>query len=190
MPEDPNNLDPSPFELRRPSAQPDHFVEFYADDITLAASVARFIQTGIARGESALVVADQFHRAAIELELGRTLDIGSVKARGEYVALDAAETLASFMVAGAPDPERFEEVIGAAMERTSGRGDNLRVFGEMVSLLWAEGNLQGALQLEDLWNGLGAKRLFRLFCAYPATVFEHDIASFESVCNRHSHVLA
>lgn len=51
-------------------------------------------------------------------------------------------------------------------------------------------HVQGALDLEDLWNRLGTQREFRLFCAYPATVFEGDIAAFESVCNRYSHVLA
>jgi hypothetical protein len=40
-------------------------------------------------------------------------------ASGQYVALDAAETLAKFMVDGSPDPGRFSEVIGGII--TQGR---------------------------------------------------------------------
>jgi hypothetical protein len=43
----------------------------------------------------------------------------------------------------------------------------VRVYGEMVALLWADGQVAAALELEDLWNELGRRLPFSLFCGYP-----------------------
>ena len=33
-------------------------------------------------------------------------------------------------------------------------GRRIHAFGEMVALLWADGNRDGAIRLEELWNEL------------------------------------
>jgi hypothetical protein len=43
----------------------------------------------------------------------------------------------------------------------------VRVFGEMVSLLWDAGLIDAAVELEVLWNELGVQYPFSLLCAYP-----------------------
>lgn len=53
---------------------------------------------------------------------------------------------------------------------TDGRS-RVRAFGEMVALLWAEGNHGGAIRLEELWNDLQNSHSFALFCAYPMNGF-------------------
>ena len=66
--------------------------------------------------------------------------------QGRYIALDAADTLSKFMVNGTPDPILFSELIGATVSRAAAavRGEHSRVaaYGEMVSLLWAEGRVR------------------------------------------------
>jgi hypothetical protein len=60
----------------------------------------------------------------------------------------------------------------------------------MVALLVSDGDVAGAMALEDHWNELAASHRFRLFCAYPSDAFDAaDTASLTGVCNRHSHVL-
>lgn len=41
------------------------------------------------------------------------------------------------------------------------------VFGEAVALLWAEGNAEGAIQLEKLGNDLTKTHKVGILCAYP-----------------------
>jgi signal transduction histidine kinase/ActR/RegA family two-component response regulator len=106
--------------------------------------------------------------------------------------LDAAETLAKFMVDDAPEPGRFVETMESIIARAAGDGQRLRVFGEMVALLWAEGNHDGAIRLEELWNNLlNGIHSFSLFCAYPMNGFgrEELAGQLGNVCAGHSRVI-
>jgi len=110
---------------------------------------------------------------------------------GQYIALDADETLSKFMVDGRPDERRFAEVIGSLIGRAANDGGRpVRAFGEMVALLWAEGRHEAAIRLEELWNDLAKSQSFSLMCAYPIAGFDHEEHgdSFQRICQAHSHV--
>jgi anti-sigma regulatory factor (Ser/Thr protein kinase) len=66
------------------------------------------------------------------------------------------------------------------------------VFGEMVALLWDEGNVGGAIQLESLWNDLGRDHDFALYCGYPlkSMAAMDTLAPARQVCQQHSEVVA
>jgi PAS domain S-box-containing protein len=116
-------------------------------------------------------------------------------AQGRYLALDAAETLAKFMITGQPDQERFTSVIGEVVERARKAAGHERArvaaFGEMVALLWAEGKRDAAIRLEQLWNSLAETHAFSLHCAYPMKGFSRRDHSepFLQICAEHSSVL-
>ena len=76
------------------------------------------------------------------------------------------------MVAGKPDPVLFEATIGSIVERAARGGRTVRVFGEMVAVLWDAGNVTGALALETLWNDMASNRQFFLLCAYPEVLLD------------------
>jgi hypothetical protein len=166
-----------------------HFVEYYDDAGSLTDSVRTFVSVGIGRGDAAIVIAEREHLEAFEAALGRVVDLGRARARGAYVSLDADETLASFMEDGMPDAARFEAVVGDAIARAAAGGRRVRLFGEMVAVLWRQRNVAGALALEDLWNRLAERYRFRLFCAYPTSAFDGDPAATEAVSRRHSHIV-
>ncbi|HEX5433006.1 MAG TPA: PAS domain S-box protein, partial [Candidatus Angelobacter sp.] len=115
--------------------------------------------------------------------------------QGRYISLDAEETLAGLMVNGRPDADLFHESIGGVVKRarSAGRGGQgtVAAFGEMVALLWAEGNVEAALRLEQLWNELARTENFHLRCAYPMGLFpnEEDSSLMERICAEHSHVV-
>jgi hypothetical protein len=44
-------------------------------------------------------------------------------------------------------------------------GRPVRVFGEMVSLLWDAGLIDAAIEVEAMWNELGARYPFSLLAA-------------------------
>ena len=133
----------------------DHVVLVYEADAHLVDAVSRFVSTGLAAGEAAIVVATPPHREQLDARLrAHGVDLATACAQGQYIALDAAETLAQFMVDGWPDAQRFADVVGDIIARAGSRYPHVRVFGEMVALLWAAGHGDAALQLEALWHDL------------------------------------
>ncbi len=170
----------------------EHFVQFYESDEFLLGSLGRYVGTGLEGGEACVVVATGARRAGLDAHLrARGHDTRAARVRGQFLSLDAAETLSKFMVGGSPEPSRFEEVAGDLLGR-AGRGRRrVRVFGEMVALLWAAGNRDAAIHLEGLWNNLQQRRPFQLFCAYPMTHFggEAQAGPLGHVCAEHTRVI-
>jgi excisionase family DNA binding protein len=170
----------------------EHFVQFYEADAFLVDAVAAFVGAGLRAGDGSVVVGTPAHREGVDERLHADgLDVAAARASGQYVALDAAETLATFMVDGAPDPERFAAVIGGIVTRAAAGGRHVRIFGEMVALLAAEGNHAATVRLEALWNELQATRAFALFCAYPMEHLsgESHADLLGHVCGAHGRVI-
>ena len=65
----------------------------------------------------------------------------------------------------------------------------MRVYGEMVDLLWNTGRADAALALEVLWNELAAQHAFSLLCGYSVGNFYKQTSQFDEICGQHSHVL-
>ena len=167
----------------------DHFVQFYRQDSHLVGEVADFMAAGLRSVEGAVIIGSPVHREAIEHQLqARGIDLAAARVRKQYVALDAEETLARFMVDRVPDEALFMHVVGGVVTRMASAGFRVRAFGEMVAVLWGRGEQEGALKLEQLWNRLGRSRRFALFCAYPMAQFENgkDTAGFGHICAAHA----
>lgn len=172
---------------------PEHVVQFYETEDYLLDTVSRFIGAGLDAGEGCVAIGTQAHGEHVEERLrAGGWDLVGARARGEYLWLDAAEMLALFMVDGLPVAERFAAVVGRTIARAAEGRRHVRIFGEMVALLWAEGNQAAAIQLEELWNELRESTAdFTLFCAYPMDSFAGEMngASFAEICQRHSQVI-
>ncbi|MCU1375388.1 MAG: putative two-component sensor histidine kinase protein [Actinomycetia bacterium] len=181
------------------SAQPDdlhdagdsHLVAFYDSDGHLAEAVVRFVGQAVNGGDAALLVATADHRrqfcAALEAD---DIDTAGATADGRLVVLDAEATLSGFLVDGMPDRALFRGLLSGIIAQAAAGHRRVRIYGEMVALLWAWGNAPAAIALEDLWNELAADYPFALLCAYPV----HEIdpggsAAFLTVCQQHSAVL-
>lgn len=169
-----------------------HVVQFYEDDARLVDTVAHFIGSGLEAGHAGIVIATPLHRDMLGDRLtDRGLDVAAARRRGQYLTLDAAETLSRFMVDDWPDEKRFLEVVGAVIARAGGPHPCVRAFGEMVALLWAAGQPRAAIRLEQLWNNLGRMYFFSLFCAYPSRHFAdgRDTGGQQDICSAHTHVV-
>jgi anti-sigma regulatory factor (Ser/Thr protein kinase) len=177
--------------MRAVEAQP-HIVQFYADDDELIGDVSDYLAHAILLGGSAVVIAGAPHRTGLEHAMAAAgVDVRAARRSGSLLVIDAASALAEFMVDGRPDPQRFDASIGAVVRRAARAGRPMRAFGEMVALLWEDGNVNGAIELEELWNELGRQVSFSLFCAYRSDVVggEDDRRSLEAVCHLHSKVV-
>lgn len=144
-------------------------VRFYDSDTSLCRIVADFLGEGLAVRQPALVVATPQHRRGIMNELHtRHFDIVRMHAAGDLVMLDARQLMSAFIVDGAVDAELFAAHATRALERVNrGRGDvTIRVYGEMVDLLWKDGFDAAAIQVEDLWTRFARSQPFPLLCGY------------------------
>jgi signal transduction histidine kinase len=170
-----------------------HVVQYYGSDAYLVDEVARFLGAGIRGGEAAVVVGTPAHRDAIERRLGELgFDLADLRRAGRYLALDAAESIWRLSVEGRPDALRFGEVIGSAVAGAAraSRAHHVRAFGEMVALLWARGEREAALAIEDLWNTLGTQHSLSLICGYPMSAFQSDGGpALADVSARHNQVI-
>jgi hypothetical protein len=177
-----------------PTAAPkDHAVQFYRADDELAAAVGGYLAEGIRSGDGVIVVASAPHRLAFEDALGQVgIDVERERAAGSLLTEDAARLLARFVGGAGLDHGRFRSVLSGLIRRAAAGGKRVRVYGEMVSLLWDGGHVARALELEALWNGLGALFPFSLMCGYPfdAVASGNTADAVREVCGLHSDVIA
>ncbi len=179
-----------------PSAPPYHAVQFYKDAKSLAETSAKFLMDGLTAGEPIVIVATSVHAAAILAELGNLgCDTHAARTTGEIQTFDARKMMSSFMVNNRPDPLLFRSNVGDVFERVCGGRAPcpVRVYGEMVDLLWQEGNTDGAVRLEILWNQLASTYEFSLLCGYAVGQFykeTYDYRGVRAICEHHSHVIS
>jgi PAS domain S-box-containing protein len=173
-----------------------HAVQFYKDDSALLAELSRFVGSALAAGDAAIVVATPTHREGLaDLLNTRGLDVSKAAKQGRYIAMDAAETLSKFTEGGQLNVALFNDVIGRVIlqAKSSAASDkpSVAVFGEMVALLWADGKVEMAIQLEQLWNNLAKLHSFSLYCGYPMNSFcrEEFGEPFARICEAHSTVV-
>jgi hypothetical protein len=169
----------------------EHVVGFYERATFLADLVATSLSVPIRAGGSVLVVAKAEHHDPILAALrGSGVDVDGAVAEERLTVLDARVTLASLLVDDALDVDRFTEVVVPHVDAMLGRGGPVRIFGEMVALLWAQGRVADAMHLEELWNELGAARSFGLVCGYPMSLFADadSTEAFQQVCGVHTGV--
>ena len=169
----------------------DHVVLFYRDEQELTERVTRYLLSAIQADGVAIVVATPDHRRSFERYLaGADVDVAAASARGAYLALDASETMRGFMVADRPDPAGFWQAISPMLRQAAEAGRPVRVFGEMVSLLWDASLIDAAIEVEAMWNELGAQYPFSLLCAYPAqpATCADQLDALTEVCRAHTQV--
>jgi hypothetical protein len=169
-----------------------HDVHFYRSDAHLTRSVAEFLANGVRAGQPLVVIATPAHRKAFAMELqARGLDIEELLSGREAIWLDARETLSMFMESAHPNRELFFATVGSVFEQVLRKRHYLvvRGFGEMVDLLARDGNLDGSILLEQLWNELAAKYAYSLLCGYSLDNFLHEAgaAKLREVCKQHTH---
>jgi len=168
-----------------------HGVRFFDSPPALAGIVADFLDEGFAAGSAGIVVADPVLRAAIVQALAqRSVDVVELERSKRLLVLDASATLALFMVDGKPDQRRFTDVMCEAIRRLRpSHVSTLRIFGQMVDVLWQDGLKDEAIVLERLWNQFAQTEKFSLLCGYTLGDFYKD-AHFADICAQHSHLVS
>ncbi len=170
----------------------DHVVVFYRSEPDLAEQVASYLQRALAQGGSAIVIATPAHRQAFAERLERAgIDVAEAIANGSYQAVDAAQTIEQFVTGEWADAAKFWQELSPVIRRATQAGTPVRAFGEMVALLWADGLVDVAVEVEAMWNEIGAQYPFSLVCSYPTPKDgdSGDSDALAEVCRAHAMVV-
>jgi DcmR-like sensory protein len=163
---------------------PGHSVQFYRDERFLIDSITAFIRVGLDLNETVLVIVTAPHHE----ELCTTLT-GKELQNDKLRFLDTADVLRLIMVEDWPNESQLihemETILGRAREI-----GQVRVFGETVAVLCAEGKAAAALRLEELWNSLALKHHCSVLCAYSlsASYEEAGPETLTRICQLHQDV--
>jgi hypothetical protein len=169
----------------------DHVVQIYENDETFLEVLSGFVGGGINSGDCVIAIATEQHLAALDNRLWSIgVHVDSLISNGQYIPIIAEEALKEFMVSGWPDEEKFRKFLNLLLKRARKHNRPVRAFGEMVALLWAEGNSGATVRLEHLWEQFCASENFCLFCAYPKTGTTQDIMeSLQNICSSHTKMI-
>lgn len=169
----------------------EHAVHFYRTNSELADRAGAYLEASLSSGGIAIAIATEPHLEAIGARLTAAgVAVDRLIEDGRLILLDAQATLAKLIIDGRVNPQAFERVVGRTIRVARRRGSALAAYGEMVDVLWQAGDVQGAIELEMLWNQLMAEVPFSLLCAYHSAAVagpEHD-DPLRVVCQLHSSV--
>ena len=169
-----------------------HVVQFYDRDEELAENAGDYLAGAIAEGGAAVVVATPARCAGFEAQLAAGgVDVGAARRDGTLVCLDATRIAPRLTRGGRVDLAAFATQFRPAILAAGEASGPVRIYGEVVALLWAADQVNAALELEGLWNELGQQIPFSLFCGYPRALVEssqHQGAVAE-ICRLHTAVL-
>ena len=161
-----------------------HALHVYDNESVFLDTLEGFVAGGLRRGEAVIVVASSALLYSLECRLGAPpIDTQALQADGSFVCVEADTMLASLMVDGHPDEASFNRNIAQLVEKAHAGGRQVRVFGEMVALLWHRGEHEATIELERLWSKLCSRLEFSLLCAYPRSA--ESAQSFGSICEQH-----
>lgn len=171
-----------------------HSLHVYGKHSELINRLRSIFAAALHMGNSVVAVATGEHRRELVSKLENFgVDVRNAARIGSFSMFDAGEILDTFMRRGRPDAKLFHsqisKILGEA-NRAAPRG-GVTVFGEMVAVLWGEGNRKGALEVEELWNASARMQTFHLHCGYPREFFGKDARGrswLDAVCKTHSHV--
>ena len=174
-----------------PAWRTGHDVHFYDDDAALMPAVNRFLVEGTRAGQPMIIIATGAHRRQMQENLA--VQVGDAFDTADITWLDARETLGAFMERDRPNAELFHATIGNVFDRVVGSRSYLvvRAYGEMVDLLWNAGNVDGAIEVEQLWNDIARKYSFNLLCAYSkGSALKHwHSEAFGHICRHHGSII-
>jgi len=166
----------------------DHVVQLYDNDVIFIDTLTGFVESAIRSNENAVIIATDRHLTALEAKLeSRGHKIDTLIVENRFIPVSAEETLHEFFINGKLDESRFMKVISGLLQHAKGNQKKVRAFGEMVAILWAQGNKEATVQLEHFWTKLAKQDPFCVYCAYSKEILTSDE---ETVCGCHTRVIS
>ncbi len=169
-----------------------HIVQVCQNKALQVEVITRYVKEGLLNDEAVIIIATSALRKAVIAKMDALgLDVHTFKSQSQIKFFDAEFLLSGFLIDGVLEEQAFQEFIGIPIQAAQLKFGKVRAFGEMVDVLWKEGQHDTAIQLEDLWNNLSKKQEFSLLCTYSLDSLNPNAYddSLERICNRHTHLI-
>jgi MEDS: MEthanogen/methylotroph, DcmR Sensory domain/Histidine kinase-like ATPase domain len=170
------------------SVETRHDVIFYDRRDLLDERVAEFVQRSLDDGHLTAVITTQSTITAIDLTLRHHgTDPDRARADGRLICFDAHDTLATLRTPTGLDWDAVTSLAETLISAAHRQGRTVRLYGEMVALVWTNGEPELAVQLEQHWSRLAATHGFEVLCAYPAdaALTQHHTDEINAICEAH-----
>lgn len=150
--------------VQTPSAV-DHVAAFFSTDHYIVERIAAFVGDGLRAGEHILVMTTNAHWSAVAQRLdAEGFAHGAAAARGQLVVADAEVILEQVTENGRVDVRSFRDLVGKLVQGQLPQ----RIYGEIVNLLAARGNVDAAIEIEQVGHTLSHEHGIRVLCGYHA----------------------
>lgn len=172
----------------------DHIVQLYQDQQFLNRAVCRFAAGAIANGEGVILVPTAAHWEAFRPRLeAEGVNVQDAQNNGQLTVVDADELLPRFMKDAMPDAPVFLGLASDVIARARGqaRYPKIRWWGEMVNVLWEQGNVAASMSLEDQFDRLAKHQEIAIFCSFVMDNFDSEVHSrlLPRLGQNHSHLI-
>jgi CheY-like chemotaxis protein len=178
---------------RRAKGVHGHQVASYRNDASFVDDFARYIEGALKMGNPAIVIASELHRNGLQEALqAQDCDIAAAIQEKRYIALDASETLSTFMVNGWPNADLvssgIRDLIAEAAKVARCARPRVAACGEMGPMLLAQGNGEAAIELEHLTHEIAGSADVDILCGYMMRDIQHKENGefFERIRAEHS----
>lgn len=171
-----------------------HIVQLYQDPDFYGDAIAHFSAEGIDRGESIILVATELNWKNISGRLAaKGFNVEELRRLGQLTLLDANATLPKFLRNNQPDGEVFKGIARAtiAKARNGGKFPRVRWWGEMVNVLYMDGNGRGSTRLEELFDEVAHEEQIAIFCSFLMDKYDRNIydGPLGDVCRTHANLI-
>ncbi|WP_141734861.1 ATP-binding protein [Oligoflexus tunisiensis] len=160
-----------------------HLVHFYKKSEYLSEFVAEYIHMGLSNGDGIIIVVTQDRWQLLKTALRQKVHaVEQHLAEQRLLFIDAHRALQRIMVDGRPSKKAFMEIVDESLHHMQ-RFPNIKVYGELIHLLCADGKVGEAIELEKHWTEiLHSTPRLRLMCGYKA---EHVAERTHSITEVH-----
>jgi hypothetical protein len=169
-----------------------HLVYPHTNSAHLAEAVGLFTSSGLREGEAVILIMAASHCQPIRERLQREgFNLQELETTGQLVCGKAEDLLLTFLFDGIIDEHRFKTIFGRMIESAknfNGKRRPVRVFGEMVDLLW-KSDPRITERIEELWNEVIEAHSVPLLCGYSLAGTKPD-AFPKSLLTCHSQAVA
>jgi hypothetical protein len=171
-----------------------HIVQLYQDPDFYAEAISHFAAEGLVRNESIIFVATEPNWRNISARMtGKGYDVDQLQRDGRLTALDADRTLPKFIRNNMPDASTFKTIARDTIQkaRKDGKYRRVRWWGEMVNVLYVEGNGKGSTRLEELFDEVAHEEQIAIFCSFFMDKFDKNIydGPLADVCRTHANLI-
>lgn len=171
-----------------------HIVQLYQEPDFYAEAISHFAAEGLVRNESIIFVATQPNWRSISARMtSKGFDVDELQREGRLTVLDADQTLPKFIRNRMPDAPTFKSIARATIQkaRKGGRYPRVRWWGEMVNVLYVDGNGKASTRLEELFDEVAHEEQIAIFCSFLMDKFDKDIydGPLADVCRTHANLI-